>query len=113
MDKAKHLTSWSSHAREGDRQAHRLIEGRMLTDTVAGYHPRLVQNRAHVIALFVVVESLNRVQLLCGPRDSSLRGSSRGSSVQGISRSRILEWVAVTSPLGPDKSGRGVSAVHL
>ena len=109
MDKAKHLTSWSSHAREGDRQAHRLIEGRVLRDTVAGYHSRLVQNRAHVTSLFVVAELLSRVQLLFDPRDYS----PRGSSVHGISQSRILEWVDITSSLGPDKSGKGVSAVHL
>ena len=71
MDKAKHLASCSSHAREAERQAHRLTEGKVLRDTVAGYPSRLVQNRAHSTSLFVVVELLSRVQLLCDPRDCS------------------------------------------
>ena len=104
MDKAKHLTSWSSHANEGDRKALRLIEGRMLSDTEAGYHSRLVQNRAHATSLFVV-ESLSRVQLLCDTRDCS----PRGSSVQGSSQARILEWAVTTSPLALPSLG-GVSA---
>ena len=35
---------------------------------------------------------LSLVQLLCGPMDYSLLGSS----VHGISQARILEWVAIS-----------------
>ena len=72
---------------------------------MAGYHSRLVQNRAHVTLLFVVVESLSRVQLLCDTRDCS----PRGSSVQGSSQARIPEWAVTTSPLALPSLG-GVSA---
>ena len=51
-----------------------------------------VSNPSHRFPwLTVVVESLSCVQPFCGPMDSSLPGSS----VQGISQARILEWVAI------------------
>ena len=41
------------------------------------------------------VKSLSRVRL-CDPMDSSLRGSS----IHGIFRARILEWVAISFSTG-------------
>jgi hypothetical protein len=42
------------------------------------------------------VQSLNRVWFLCDPVDYSLSGSS----VHGISQTRILEWIAMPSSRG-------------
>ena len=47
------------------------------------------------ICLFVV-RLLSRVQLFCDPMDCSLSGSS----VHGISQTRILEWVAISFTRG-------------
>ena len=44
----------------------------------------------------VAVQLLSRVQLFCDPTDCS----PPGSSVQGISQARILEWVAISSSRG-------------
>ena len=57
----------------------------------------------------VVVQSLNHVQLFCGPMECSLPGSS----VHGIFQARILEWVAISFSRGssPPRDRTQVSCI--
>ena len=50
--------------------------------------------------VFVVIQSLSCVQLLCNPTDCS----PPGSSLHGISQARILEWVAIFFSRGSSQS---------
>ena len=49
--------------------------------------------------LYVVVQVLSHVQFFCDPMDYS----PPGSSVHGISRARILEWVAISLSRGSSR----------
>ena len=50
-----------------------------------------------IIAAATAAESLQSCPTLCDPID----GSPLGSSVPGILQARTLEWVAISSEIGP------------